>query len=133
LLHPWTSHTDRVSVDPYSIKQGTGLDLPFHEIRISNPSADEYPRREYYPQAAFFPVDKTKPHVACFSFDSNHAPGDEVLHSEVHYAIQLVKFRLEKGQHTGHHTKPVKYHRSTTPPKPLLDKFTTANPTPRRP
>ncbi|KAL2151242.1 hypothetical protein VTH82DRAFT_6340 [Thermothelomyces myriococcoides] len=38
--------------------------------------------------------------------DSNVAPGDEVLYSEVHFALQLLKWRLEQGKHTGHHTKP---------------------------
>jgi hypothetical protein len=50
---------------------------------------------------------RPKPHVACFTIDSNHAPGKKVLRSDVHYAIELVKFQLEKGEHTNHHTKPV--------------------------
>ncbi|KAK4238602.1 hypothetical protein C8A03DRAFT_33355 [Achaetomium macrosporum] len=62
--------------------------------------------REYLPEAAFFPVDETKPHVACFTIDSKDAPGDEVLRSDIHYAIELAKFGLENGQHTKHHTKP---------------------------
>jgi hypothetical protein len=70
--------------------------LPFHQLKISNPAPDEHPKRQYLPQAAFFPVDKTKPHVACLTADSNHAPGDRVLRSDVHYAIEMVKFRLEK-------------------------------------
>ncbi|KAL2168663.1 hypothetical protein VTG60DRAFT_6946 [Thermothelomyces hinnuleus] len=89
-------------LDSYEIRQGTGLDLPFRHRRMP----DEDIERQYTPVAALFPVDKTKPHVACFMTDSNVAPGDQVLYSEVHYAVQLVRFRLEQGQHTGHHTKP---------------------------
>ncbi|KAH6838565.1 hypothetical protein B0I37DRAFT_387176 [Chaetomium sp. MPI-CAGE-AT-0009] len=99
LWEPWV-------VDPYSIREGTGLDLPLCQFKVLNPSTNEVIEREYSPQAAYFPVDKTKPHVACFAIDSNHPQGDRVLRSDVHYAIELVKFRLEKGQHTEHHTKP---------------------------
>jgi hypothetical protein len=63
--------------------------------------------REYQSKWAYFPVDQTKPHVACMVFDSNEGP-EQVLRSEVDYALELVKFRLEEGQHTNHHTKPVR-------------------------
>jgi hypothetical protein len=97
LWEPW-------QVDSYQIKTHTGLDLPYYQTRDFNPLSGTY--REYLPEAAFFPVDETKPHVACFTNDSSDAPGDAVLRSEVHYAIELVKFRLEGGRHTNHHTKP---------------------------
>lgn len=113
-------HTDMARVDPYTIKQGTGLDIPLRDLRIFDPSTNRSVRRQYSPEAAYFPVDTAKPHVACFSIDSNDAPGDAVLRSEVHYAIELVKFRLEKGQHTGHHTKPVQ---SPLPTQPLRKKL----------
>ncbi|AEO59869.1 hypothetical protein MYCTH_2119965 [Thermothelomyces thermophilus ATCC 42464] len=84
--------------DALEIRQCTGLALPFRQRLM--------PEEYYLPVAAFFPVDKTKPHVACVMADSNVAPGDQVLYSEVHSAVRLVRFRLEQGQHTGHHTKP---------------------------
>ncbi|KAH6635871.1 hypothetical protein F5144DRAFT_565689 [Chaetomium tenue] len=99
LWEPWV-------VDPYTIREHSGLDLPLCRLRIFDPATDDFVEREYSPEAVYFPVDRTKPHVACFAIDSNHPPGDKVLRSDLHYAIQLVKFRLEKGQHTGHHTKP---------------------------
>jgi hypothetical protein len=94
--------------DSFLIKRGTGLDLQFNELLALDASTNQFVNRQYFPKAAYFPVDRTKPHVACLTIDSNPSPGDDkVLHSEVDYAISLVKFRLEQGQHTGHHTKPV--------------------------
>ena len=61
--------------------------------------------REYL--SVFFAVDKNKPHIGSLVFDSNEAPGDKVLRSEVDHAITMIKYRLEKGRHTNHHTKPM--------------------------
>jgi hypothetical protein len=68
---------------------------------------DQYLVRQYLTECAYFPVDETIPHLACGVIDSNDAPGDQVLRSDVDYAIALVSFRLQIGRHTGHHTKPV--------------------------
>lgn len=96
-------------VDPYTLREGTGLDLALHRFDFFDDLTRQYSEREYEPEAAYFPVDKTKPHVACFVIDSKVEPENQVLCSEVDYAAELVRFRLEKGEHTGHHTKPVRF------------------------
>lgn len=63
--------------------------------------------REYLSDFVFFAVDMNKPHIGSLVFDSNEAPGDRVLRSEVDHAMTMIKHRLEKGRHTNHHTKPV--------------------------
>jgi hypothetical protein len=75
-----------------------------HEFEFMNMGV--YTERQYQPEGAYFPVCETKPHVACLVIDSNEAPGDQVLRSEVDYAIELIRFRLRKGCHTNHLTKP---------------------------
>ena len=73
--------------------------------------------RQYQSEWAFFPIDQTKPHIASLVFDSCDAPpGGLVLRSDVDYAIQLIKFRLRRGRHTNHHTKPVC---QPAPPSPM--------------
>ncbi|KAH6630952.1 hypothetical protein B0J18DRAFT_463769 [Chaetomium sp. MPI-SDFR-AT-0129] len=99
LWEPW-------KIDPHQIRLGTGLKLPLCRWRVWDPLAGEYVERHYESEAAYFPVDGTKPHVACFVIDSNIVPGDQVLYSDVDYALALARFRLDKGQHTAHHTKP---------------------------
>lgn len=46
----------------------------------------------YISHFAYFPVDKSVPHVACLLLDSNEAPriGDQVLRSDVDFAIAMV-------------------------------------------
>ncbi|KAK4247135.1 hypothetical protein C7999DRAFT_41468 [Corynascus novoguineensis] len=99
LWEPW-------KVDPYTLREGTGLDLALHRFDFFDDLTGQYSDREYEPEAAFFPVDKAKPHVDCFVIDSKIEPDNQVLCSEVYYAAELVRFRLEKGEHSGHHTKP---------------------------
>ncbi|KAK4033027.1 hypothetical protein C8A01DRAFT_50316 [Parachaetomium inaequale] len=95
LWEPW-------HVDLTQINLGTGLQLPFYR----EGTIDRDVQLQYQPEGAYFPVDETKPHVCCCVGDSTEDPGDQVLRSDVDYAIALVSFRLRMGRHTGHHTKP---------------------------
>ncbi|KAL2125960.1 hypothetical protein VTI74DRAFT_2080 [Chaetomium olivicolor] len=91
--------------DPYSMYEYTGgLELPIRLFMYQNSSR----YRGYQSEWVYFSIDENKPHIACFVFDSNEAPGDEILRSEVDYAIELVKYRLQSGEHTNHYTKPVR-------------------------
>lgn len=56
-----------IRVDSFTIRRGTGLNLGFNEIQILDPSTKEPINHQYFPGAAYFPVDKTKPHVACLT------------------------------------------------------------------
>ncbi|EAQ83360.1 predicted protein [Chaetomium globosum CBS 148.51] len=83
---------------------GTGLDLPFHNFAHHWP----YINREYQSVCAYFPVNTSRPHVACLVADSMEASttGGQALRSDVDYAIAMVLWQLSEGQHTNHHTKP---------------------------
>ncbi|KAK4153973.1 hypothetical protein C8A00DRAFT_33226 [Chaetomidium leptoderma] len=98
LWDPW-------NIDPTTIYLETALRQPMRRIVFYNDENEEI-FREYHPEAAYFPVDVTKPHVASLVIDSHEAPGDKVLRSEVDYAIAMVLFRLKYRLHTNHHTKP---------------------------
>ncbi|KAK3901235.1 hypothetical protein C8A05DRAFT_16546 [Staphylotrichum tortipilum] len=94
---------DRCNTDPTEMFRATGLRLPMHTFTTQGGSTVH----QYQSEWTFFPIDGTKPHVACLVFDSCDAPADGlVLSSDVDYAIELIKFRLRHGRHTDHHTKP---------------------------
>ncbi|KAK3290784.1 uncharacterized protein B0H64DRAFT_452231 [Chaetomium fimeti] len=100
-LAAWASQSP---VDPRFIREGTGLDLPFHDFEFTYP----YIEKMYISECAYFPVDSSIPHVACLVLDSIEATitGDRVLRSDLDFAIAMVLWRLTQGRHTNHHTKP---------------------------
>jgi hypothetical protein len=73
------------SLDPQSIREGTGLDLPFHNFGHNWSYID----REYQSESAYFPVDSSIPHVACLVIDSmeTSTTGDQVPRSDGDYVI----------------------------------------------
>ncbi|EJP66564.1 uncharacterized protein BBA_04504 [Beauveria bassiana ARSEF 2860] len=56
--------------------------------------------------AMFPPPDAELPHVSCSVLDSGAPNNDAILLSEAEAALALVKYQLQKGMFTNHHTKP---------------------------
>ncbi|KAM3453705.1 hypothetical protein MY3296_003548 [Beauveria thailandica] len=91
-------------IDQMSIKEKLGLSLPYRMFQ-ERPSIMHY--HEYCGIWAMFPpIETALPHVSCFVIDSGVPEDDTILLSEAEAAVALVKYQLQNGIFTNHHTKP---------------------------
>ncbi|KAF1739355.1 hypothetical protein CRV24_001287 [Beauveria bassiana] len=99
-----TNPSPTVSSDQMSIKEKLGLCLPY---RIFQERRSIMHHHEYCGMWAMFPPpDAELPHVSCSVLDSGAPNNDAILLSEAEAALALVKYQLQKGMFTNHHTKP---------------------------
>ncbi|TQV97541.1 hypothetical protein V2A60_006707 [Cordyceps javanica] len=91
-------------MDQMSIKEKLGLSLPYRMFQ-ERPSIMHY--HEYCGMWVMFPpLDAELPHASCFVLDSGVPQDDIILLSEVKASVALIKYQLQNGIFTNHHTKP---------------------------
>ncbi|OAA49843.1 hypothetical protein BBO_01478 [Beauveria brongniartii RCEF 3172] len=94
----------KTGCDQMSIKEKLGLSLPYRMFQ-ERPSIIHY--HEYCGIWAMFPpIETALPHVSCFVIDSGAPEDDAILLSEAEAAVALVKYQLQNGIITNHHTTP---------------------------
>ncbi|KAH6615736.1 hypothetical protein B0J18DRAFT_438072 [Chaetomium sp. MPI-SDFR-AT-0129] len=82
--------------------------LPHERGTLVNEETGERVPYEYRPNLLWFQFFEKKPHVGCVTSDTSTAPPTEgVLFSVIEYTLELIKYRLWMGRHTGSHTKPI--------------------------
>lgn len=92
--------TQGVQSDKCNIRETTGLVLPYRCM------VDYSYHHEYQSDIVFFPKDEDRPHLACIMEDTAISP-DQILRSEVHGAITLIKHQMRNEHFTDHYIKPV--------------------------
>ncbi|KAJ3496060.1 hypothetical protein NLG97_g2943 [Lecanicillium saksenae] len=87
-----------------AIKEELGLSLPYRMFQ-ERPWLPHY--HEYCGMWVMFPPPETElPHASCFVIDSGVPNDDATLLSKAEAAVALVKYQLQRGTFTNHHTKP---------------------------
>ncbi|OAR02126.1 hypothetical protein LLEC1_03962 [Akanthomyces lecanii] len=105
-----TSHSRDIALtlrsSPGTIRSEIGLHVPDREFHPQPWRAAPY--YEYYaPWVMFASVASEMPHAVCIVLDSGTPDNQTILLSEAEGAAALVKFQLQDGSYTDHHTKPV--------------------------
>ncbi|KAM0666958.1 hypothetical protein MY8738_008860 [Beauveria namnaoensis] len=94
----------KMGCDQMSIKEKLGLSLPYRMFQERR-SIMHY--HDYCGIWAMFPPpDADLPHVSCFVLGSGAPKDNAILLSEAEAALALLKYQLQKGTFTNHHTKP---------------------------
>ncbi|OAA76040.1 hypothetical protein LEL_05724 [Akanthomyces lecanii RCEF 1005] len=90
---------------PGSIRSAIGLRVPFRYFHPRPWRAAPY--HQYYAQWVMFAHAASEvPHAACLVLDSGAPDNGAIQLCEAEAAAALVKFQLEDGSYTDHHTKP---------------------------